>query len=79
MISIQAVLLLLFPKSIRNNQKPTKIVPKQNCTEKISTSTPKYPQCDWTIGLHLQNKRATITTMTSNFLFLPGQEEHSIF
>jgi len=42
-------------KSIRNNQKPTKILPKRNFKEK--TNTTKSPQCD-PIELHLlQNKQ----------------------
>jgi len=62
-------------KSIRNNQKPTKIFPKRNCKEKINTIKP--PQCDLAIGLHLlQNNSAPTTTMTNNFLSLPG---HYIF
>jgi len=47
-----------IPKSIHNNQKPTKILPKRNCKEKINTTKP--PQCDSAItaGLHLlQNKQ----------------------
>jgi len=39
------------PKSIRNNQKPTKILPKRNCKEKINTT--KHLQCVSVIGLHL--------------------------
>jgi len=37
-------------KSIRNNQKPTKSLPKRNCKEKINTTKP--PQCDSAVGLH---------------------------
>jgi len=40
----------------KTNQKPTKILPKRNCKEKISTT--KLPQCDPAIGLDLlQNKQ----------------------
>jgi len=45
-----------IPKSILNNQKPTKILPKRNCKEKINTTNP--PQSDSAIGLYLlQNKQ----------------------
>jgi len=39
-------------KSIRNNRKPIKILPKRNCKEKINR--PKSPECDSAIGLHLK-------------------------
>jgi len=43
-------------KSICNNKKPIKILPKRNCKEKINTTKPL--QCDSAIGLHLlQNKQ----------------------
>jgi len=31
-----------IPKSIRNNQKPTKILPKRNCKEKINTPSHRH-------------------------------------
>jgi len=39
-----------IPKSIRNNQKPTKIFTKRNWIEKLAS---KYLQCDLEIGLYL--------------------------
>jgi len=45
-----------IPKSIRNNQKPNRILLKRNYKEKINTTKP--PQCNSAIGLHLlQNKQ----------------------
>ena len=39
-----------IPKSIRNREKPTKVLPRQNCKAK----TPLIQlECDSTIGLHL--------------------------
>jgi len=58
-----------IPKSIRNNQKPTKILPKRNCKEKINTNKP--PQCDSAIGLHLlQNKQCAINYNDQQFSLL---------
>jgi len=58
-----------IPKSIRNNQKPTKILPKRNCKEKINTTKP--PQCDSAIGLHLlQNKQCAIIYNDQQFSIL---------
>jgi len=47
-------------KSIRNNQKPTKILPKQKCKEKINP--PKSPQCNSAIGSGVEAGDAAAST-----------------
>jgi len=53
---------IAIPQSIRNNQKPTKILQKRNCKEKINITKP--PQCDSAIGLHLLQNKQTVRQQT---------------
>jgi len=48
----------------------------QNEIAKKKINTPKSRQCDY---IFFKTKSAPATTMTRNFLSMPGQEVHSIF
>ena len=43
-----------IPKSIRNKEKPTKVLPRQNCKAKTPLNR---LECDSSIGLHLLQNR----------------------
>jgi len=64
-------------KSIRNNQKHTKILSKNGIAKKRSIHTSLSNVTQYLD--HIVFKAKSAPTMTSNFLSLPGQEMHSIF
>jgi len=68
-LRLQDRIIQHISKSTCNNQKPTKILLKRNCKEKINTT--KLPQCDSAIGLHLfQNKQCANNYNYQQFSFL---------